>query len=106
MSIGDDAPAALPLAELECARAELDRLDEALLVLLAKRREAVQQLWLKKRAAGAPLRDPARENALLDAAEARAAELSLPGAAIRRLMIEMLAAMREPVAFDSASVDD
>jgi len=56
------------------SRAALDRIDDAILVLLAERDEVVAALWADKVAQGVPLRDVAREAELFARVRSNAQE--------------------------------
>jgi len=56
-----------PLPAIDSLRAELDRIDLAILDRLAERRGVVERVLAEKDAAGRALRDPAREESLLRA---------------------------------------
>lgn len=64
------------------SRAEIDRIDLAILDLLAERDAAVAALWAEKDAAARPRHDPAREAELFARLRAAAAERGLDPDAI------------------------
>lgn len=51
--------------ELEVLRAEIDRIDEAILGLLAQRFDGCRQLGIVKAERGLPMRQPTREHTML-----------------------------------------
>lgn len=65
------------MRELEGLRREIDRADEALLQALARRMQAVDRILRQKEAAGLPLFDEKREDALLAHIVAQAGEKGL-----------------------------
>ena len=69
--------------ELAAARATLDALDDALVDALRARVACVASLWRAKHAARVPLRDRARERAVLARARARATAPLTPAEAAR-----------------------
>jgi chorismate mutase-like protein len=62
---------------LDEARARIDEIDRALLTLLAERARITRDLAAWKASTGRPLRDPARESAMLADRRAQAAALGL-----------------------------
>ena len=62
---------------LDDARAQIDAIDAEILDLLARRAAIVAALWAEKVAANVPLRDPAREAAMLEALRAAARQRGL-----------------------------
>jgi chorismate mutase len=74
------------LEELAQHRAELERLDEAILVALAKRAEALRQLWLWKKAHGVELFDPSQEARVIARLIERASAMGLLTAAVERIV--------------------
>jgi predicted lipid carrier protein YhbT/chorismate mutase len=65
-------------------RHAIDRVDDALLLLLAARLRLVRRASLYKRTAGLPLRDPEREARVQARAEALAGRIGLPTTTARR----------------------
>lgn len=57
---------------LEELRREIDLVDDQLVAVLADRAALVREVWALKRARGLPLRDPAREQAIVERALSRA----------------------------------
>lgn len=62
---------------LDEARARIDEIDRALLALLAERARITRDLAAWKASTGLPLRDPARESAMLADRRAQAVALGL-----------------------------
>jgi chorismate mutase/prephenate dehydratase len=85
-----------PTADLDAPRRELDRLDGELLALLARRRDVVAAIWERKRAAGMPLLDDAREQAILERVADEGAKLGFGRDEVRAWMRAVLAAMHPP----------
>lgn len=67
---------------MKASRADIDRVDDAILDLLAERAALVADLWTQKEARGEPLHDPAREAALLQRLRDRAPALGLDADAV------------------------
>lgn len=72
--------------ELADLRAQLDAIDDQLLVLLAQRARVVAQAWASKRARGVSIRDAQREASILAQARQRAVELGLDPDAVAVVM--------------------
>jgi len=73
-------------------RAEIDRIDLAIVDLIAERQTLAGRMARAKHAEGVPVHDPARRKAVLDASFDRAVERGVDPAAVRRivaLLIEM-----------------
>jgi chorismate mutase/prephenate dehydrogenase len=85
----DKAPALKPLRE------QIDELDRQVLELLARRMEVVRQVAGVKKSEGVPIRDFARERAILDDRRARAAALGLPEAPIESIYRQIMLASRD-----------
>lgn len=84
---------------LRTFRAEIDRIDSAVLDLLARRTALALALGKLKRAAGLPLRAPARERFVLGQVKRGARAPLAPEAAariFRTIMTETLAAEERP----------
>jgi chorismate mutase len=69
---------AAPPVELDHLRTEIERLDRALLELIAERVRLGLRVAAVKRAAGLPTLDPAQEAAVIRRVTAHARELGLP----------------------------
>ena len=76
-------------------RAEIERIDRALVGLLAERVERSRRIGKLKRAAGLPVQDAAREAEVLRLVASVAREYRLPGDAIRDLYWQVIALSRE-----------
>lgn len=85
----DKAPGLRPLRE------QIDQLDRQVLELLARRMEVVREVAAVKKSEGVPIRDFARERAILDDRCARAAELGLPEAPIESIYRQIMLASRD-----------
>jgi chorismate mutase/prephenate dehydrogenase len=85
----DKAPRLRPLRE------QIDALDRQVLELLARRMEIVREVALVKKSEGVPIRDFARERAVLDDRRARAAGLGLPEAPIESIYRQIMLASRD-----------
>ena len=85
----DKAPGLRPLRE------QIDDLDRQVLELLARRMKVVREVALVKKAEGVPIRDFARERALLDDRRARAAALGLPEPSIESIYRQIMLASRD-----------
>ncbi len=81
--------------ELETLRAEIERVDDALVSLLASRRTLVQRVGAVKRARGLAVVDPAREAGVVRRAAERARAAGLPEDAVRELFRRLIAMARE-----------
>lgn len=79
------APLRLHRMPLQGARAMIDQVDDALVLLLALRRRLVQVAAACKRGAGLPLRDPAREVQVRHRARGLARWVALPAPTTRQL---------------------
>ena len=77
-------PMRAELASLARLRRAIDGIDHALLLLLAGRARLARRAERCKRAAGLPVRDPAREARVRARAEALAGRIGLPAATARR----------------------
>lgn len=80
--------------DLASIRADLARLDTQLLQLIAERVRLACAAGEAKRAAGAPLRDIARERATLDMVAKLAREHALDEAAVREVFERLIAIAR------------
>jgi chorismate mutase len=70
---------------LERLRAEIERVDQALIELIGERVRAARRAAAAKRAAGLPTLDPAQEAAVIRRAAALARDASLPEEDVRDL---------------------
>lgn len=83
-ALSDEAdPAREP--ELSELRGRIDDIDRSLARLLARRTELAVEVGRRKRAAGVPLLDPAREAAVVRRAADRARSVSLDEEAVRQI---------------------
>ena len=72
------------------SRERLDRIDHALVELLAERDRTVAALWSEKERLGVPLRDPAREAQIFAHLRERATISGLDPACIERIFHEIV----------------
>jgi chorismate mutase / prephenate dehydrogenase len=77
---------------LEALRAELDQVDRAIIEKLAERLRLVDDVKRAKHASGKHAFDRSREREVLEAAEARAAELGVPTSLVRGVFSALLEA--------------
>src|SRR5262245_13749166 len=73
------------LPELGLLRAEIERIDDALVQLIAERCRVASSVGHAKRRGGLPLFDPAREAAVVRRASTLARELALEPETVRQL---------------------
>jgi chorismate mutase/prephenate dehydratase len=78
------------MTDLEKLRAELDDIDRHLVELIARRQETVAAVGEAKANASAPVRDPERERAVLEAVEAVARRNGVSGDLVRRVFRELI----------------
>ena len=83
--------------ELSRARADVDAIDDAIVELLARRRDAVLRIASLKRTEGAKAIDPAREEALRGRWQTRAAALGLDADAALEVLDAVLRHSRKAV---------
>jgi chorismate mutase/prephenate dehydrogenase len=88
---------------LDELRAELDAIDEQMIVLLARRLEVVSRIKQAKRQSGKHLFDRDREQRLLARTDRKAAELGISNAAARALMGALLDSSHQVQAEPDAS---
>lgn len=81
-------------AELLRARAEIERVDRALIALIAERVDLARQVGMAKRALGAPILDPAREAAVVRRAGALARDAGLADEDVRYLFWHLIGLSR------------
>ena len=89
---GDRAGGAADAAELEAIRAEIGRVDEAIVFLIDERLRLARRVVELKRSAGLGVLDPSREAAVVRRAGALARERGLDDEAVRDVfwrLIEM-----------------
>ncbi len=103
MSAAETAAApALALAPEEGVRAaglveireEIERVDRALLALIAERVELARRVGVAKRQAGLPILDPAREAAVVRRAGTRAREAGIPDDDVRYIWWHLIGLSR------------
>ena len=97
MSAAETAPAAEDGWRdpgLEGIREEIERIDQALLGLIAERVALARRVGVAKRAAGLPILDPAREAAVVRRAGTRAREAGLPDDDVRYIWWHLIGLSR------------
>lgn len=75
---------------LDDLRAQLDRVDDALVDLLARRASLVEEIWALKAREGIARVDPAREAALRSRLLARASRLGLSERAVESVLAQIV----------------
>jgi chorismate mutase/prephenate dehydratase len=90
---GDPAPPRTPVHSpaLKALRAELDRLDEEIVHLVAKRLETVKLIIKEKSGHTAGIRDPQREREILSRVEGIAHQVGMSGPLARKIFSEIIA---------------
>ncbi|MBV9775189.1 MAG: chorismate mutase [Gemmatimonadetes bacterium] len=96
--IADTGPA---LEELARIRTEIERIDQAIVRLVAERVQLAREVGAAKRAAGLPTLDPAREAAVVRRAGALAREAGLPDEEVRYLFWHVIGLARRAQAEDA-----
>lgn len=81
----DAAAKSAALIELAGCRAEIERIDNAIVALLAKRMEIGKRTGALKRAAGLPILDPTREAAVIRRVTEVARDAGLPPEPVREV---------------------
>ncbi len=81
--------------ELTVLREAIERVDDALITLLAERQTLAKRVGETKRAAGLAVVDPAREASVVRRAAERARSTGLPPDAVRELFRRLIALSRE-----------
>lgn len=81
-------------AELERLRAEIERIDRALVGLIGERVRVARSVALTKQAAGLPTLDPAQEAAVIRRAAALARDAGLPPEEVRDVFWQLVALAR------------
>ncbi|GAB4196712.1 MAG: hypothetical protein OHK0013_04200 [Sandaracinaceae bacterium] len=89
-----------PALRLAALRSEIDRVDEALVALLADRRAVVQRMRALKEAHGLPRLDAAREARMRASLEAAARARDVPIALLHAVLDAILADSRALVSSD------
>lgn len=82
------------VAQLGALREEIEAVDEALILALARRMELAREIRVVKQRAGQPVLDPAREAAVVGRASARARAAGLPEDEVRALYWKIMALAR------------
>ena len=90
------APADAPHAqgELKRVRGEIQRIDRALVALIAERVQCARQVGAAKKSAGLPVLDPAREAAVVRRAGALAREAGLEDEDVRYIFWHLIGLSR------------
>jgi chorismate mutase len=96
-------PRSSPPARLEQLRAEIQRLDEALVRLIAERTRVAREARVAKRDAGLPLVDTAREAAVVRRAGTLAGAAGLPSEDVREIFWRLIALSRSVQVADDAA---
>ena len=96
MSAGETAALAPEgaAARLEAARGEIERIDRALVGLMAERVRLAREVGAAKRVLGMPILDPAREAAVVRRAGALAREAGIPDEDVRYLFWHLIGLSR------------
>ncbi len=89
----DEHPAAAE-EDLTRLRGEIERIDRALIRLIAERVEIARRVGVAKRAAGLPTLDPAREAAVVRRAGALAREVGLDDEDVRYIFWHLIGLSR------------
>jgi chorismate mutase len=90
----DAEPNAEALAELARCRAEIERIDNDIVALLAKRLSLGKRTGELKRLAGLPILDPTREAAVIRRVTGVAREAGLPSEPIREMFWQIVGMSR------------
>jgi len=90
----DSAPNAESLAELARCRREIERIDNELVELLAKRLALGKRTGELKRLAGLPILDPTREAAVIRRVTEVAREAGLPSEPVREVFWQIVGMSR------------
>ena len=81
-------------SELAALRAEVERVDEAIVALVAERVRLAQRIGVAKRAAGSPTLDPAREAAVVRRNAELARDHGLPADEVREIFWRVIGLCR------------
>jgi chorismate mutase/prephenate dehydrogenase len=79
---------------LEDVRAEIERIDRAMIALIAERVRLAREVGVAKRARGLPILDPAREAAVVRRAGSLAREAGLPDDDVRYIYWHLIGLSR------------
>jgi chorismate mutase len=92
--MSDDAEKLAALGELSLCRAEIERIDNEIIALLANRLALGKRTGELKRAAGLPILDPTREAAVIRRVTAAARDAGLPPEPIREVFWQIVGMSR------------
>ena len=92
--MSDDAEKLTALGELARFRAEIERIDNDIITLLAQRLALGKRTGDLKRAAGLPILDPTREAAVIRRVTAAARDAGLPPEPIREVFWQIVGMSR------------
>jgi len=92
--MSDTPPSSDAIAELARCRDEIERIDNEIIALLAKRIELGKRTGGLKRAAGLPILDPTREAAVIRRVTSVAREAGLPSEPIREVFWQIVGMSR------------
>ena len=90
----DAAAKSAALNELVGCRAEIERIDNAIVALLAERMEIGKRTGALKRAAGLPILDPTREAAVIRRVTEVARDAGLPPEPVREVFWQIVGMSR------------
>jgi monofunctional chorismate mutase len=89
-----EAAKSAALTELARCRAEIERIDNAIVALLAERMEIGKRTGALKRAAGLPILDPTREAAVIRRVTEVARDAGLPSEPVREVFWQIVGMSR------------
>jgi chorismate mutase len=92
--MSEDAEKSAALTELTSCRAEIERIDNDIIALLAKRLALGKKTGELKRMAGLPILDPTREAAVIRRVTAAARDAGLPPEPIREVFWQIVGMSR------------
>ena len=92
--------------EIERLRAEIERIDRALIGLIEQRVRAAHRVAVTKRAAGLPTLDPAQEAAVIRRAAALARDAGVPEEGVRDLFWHIVGLTRRAEQDSSATAPE
>jgi len=87
-------PSAAAEAELSRLREEIERVDRAVIELIARRVQIAREVGAAKRATGLPTLDPAREASVIRQIAVLAREAKLPDADVRQIFWHIIGLSR------------
>jgi chorismate mutase len=99
------APATADTVELEAIRAEIERVDEAIVFLIHERLRLARRVGELKRTVGMGVLDPSREAVVVRRAGALARERGLDDEAVRDVFWRLIEMARTAQAADTAKGD-